>query len=235
MVTIVMEGRIVQWNGPGLPTQPFQVGVRLGTAEYRPEPLTEANRQTRERIIGMLTRSGSRLASGLRRLIQTTSESGGLEYSGYIRSDGRITDVAEGDRNYAPGSQPPAGDVIGYVHTHGVPATVLAPPSAGDYNTSFQRCPIQLVAEMGGRIWAVFSGGLSSLLGRLNQRGQFNTLIDPSTRFAYRVYSADALRMEALDRERARAQAGQDRMTDVRGRIAAQRHQEAELRRQHLR
>jgi hypothetical protein len=57
--------------------------------------------------------------------------------------------------------------------------------------------PVHLVVEMGGRVWALFNGRYSSLLGTLIPPGYFIMLNDPSTEFVYLVVSQDILRMEA--------------------------------------
>ncbi len=178
----------------------------------------------------MLTNTGSNLASGLFILVQLTASSGSIEHSAYIFDNGTLSATSRGSHSHAPVGSRPAGNVIGFVHTHPVPAAVLAPPSANDYGVSFPQYPTQLVAEMGGRIWALFSGGYSTLLGTFNASGHFFATNAASDGFVYQVVSGDTLRLEAHDQANADEQAGRDRQSAAMRRIAEQRRLEAERR-----
>jgi len=231
MVQIMINNQTVQWNGPGLPLESFRVFIRGSRAEYRPENISESNRQLRSRTLNMLRSHGSLLSAGLIGIIQQTSSLNGIEHSAFILNDGQVTSISRGTGSHAPVGTPPAGNVIGFVHTHPTPAAVLAPPSANDYCIRFQQYPTQLVAEMGGRIWQLFEFKYSSLLGAFNPSREFVELTDSSTSLVYRVVDADTLAMESLERERDQVRNMQNRQAEAMRRLAEQRQREAEIRR----
>ena len=229
MAQLVVSGEIIQWNGPGLPVRPFRVGIGASTAEYRPFDIDAANNQLRERVIAML--SGGPLGASMHHLKQLTTDNRATEFSAYTFRAGNISQPQQGTTRHAPTGTPPLGDINGFVHTHPVPDAIIAPPSANDYIVDFGRYPIQLVVEMGGRVWQLFSGGYSSLLGALNASGQFAPANAASNRLVYFVVSADTLRMEALDNENAAQRARGDRQQQLMRALAERRQHEAELRR----
>jgi hypothetical protein len=229
MAQLVVGGEIVQWNGPGLPVRPFRVGIGASTAEYRPFDMNATNNQLRERVIAML--SGGSLGRSMQYLKQLTVDNRATEFSAYIFRTGDISHPQQGTTRHAPTGTAPPGDINGFVHTHPVPDAIIAPPSANDYIVDFSRYPIQLVVEMGGRIWQLFSGGYSSLLGALSACGRFAPTNAESNRLVYFVVSADTLRMEALDNENAAQRARGDQQQQRMREIAERRQREAELRR----
>lgn len=230
MTQIIVRGQTIQWNGPGLPTEAFRIAIRMGTAEYRPEPINGQNRQTRQQVLMMLTGGTSSLRASLLNLMRLTASRGGLEHAAFIFRNGTLGPVNVGTIGGVDGTVRPVGDVVGFVHTHPVPPGVLAPPSAGDFDEDFGPTPIQLVVEMGGRVWELFEGRYSSLLGTINALGHFFPVNAPSNGFVYRVVDMSTVGMEAHDRARAQYQAGQDRAAAAMRQLAEQRRLEAERR-----
>lgn len=232
MAFITVNGERVVWSGPGLPLVPFRVAIRAGTAEYRPAPINAENRQLRDRALGLLGGS-TRLATDLAGLIQLTISAGRREHAAYFRPDGTVVGTLMGEPDSAQMPPRPAGELVGFVHTHPVPDTVLAPPSANDYDIPFAANPIQLVAEMGGRVWQVFQGGYCALLGSLAGT-TFRRLTDPSADQVYLTVSGDSLRMEAFEAERQREREGAERRERAMRELAEQRRRDAEARRSAL-
>lgn len=191
------------WNAVGLPTSNFRVYIRGGRAEYRPTAINGANSQTRARTLQMLV-NRSPLNTGLLDLIQRTDMTRGLEHSAYILGDGNLTHIRQGTASHAPSGDAPPGNIIGFIHTHPVPAQILAPPSANDFGLDFRRLQIQLVAEMAGRVWQLFAGRYSSFIGYFNtvNRQFFPLSTDASANYVYEVISDDQLRMEGYEAER---------------------------------
>lgn len=210
------------WNSIGLPTNNFRVYIRGGRAEYRPTTINGTNRQTRERTLQMLVNRNP-LNMSLLNLIQRTQNTHGLEHSAYILRDGNLTQIRQGTASHAPIGDAPPGDVIGFIHTHPVPAQILAPPSANDFGLNFGRLEIQIVAEMEGRVWQLFSGGYSSLIGYFNVANQqfFSLSTDASANYVYGVISDDQLRMEDYEAERAQQR---HRMEENAARLRGLRH-----------
>lgn len=218
----------VNWVANDLPTVRFRIGLPGGSAEYRPEPISLVNQQTRQRVLSMLATTQHPLSASLLDAIDRTRTTGGLEHSAYILESGAFTVLQSGSRFHAPMGQLPAGNVIGFMHTHPVSAQNLAPPSANDFGSAFTTLRIQLVAELGGRIWELFEGGYSSLLGQFDSNRQFVPLTNsPSAGLVYQVVSSDQLRMEAyqeeLQRQRARAEEFQRRMREARHNLGGNR------------
>ncbi|MGH9810317.1 MAG: hypothetical protein ACRD9W_24230 [Terriglobia bacterium] len=233
MARISIGGQPADWNQLGLPAQPFRVYIRAGMAEYRPVNINPENRVIRARMVSLLTTSP--LAGNLARLNQVTSTSGRLEHAAYIAGDGSLMGVVSGSQDHAPRGPAPLGNLVGFVHTHPVPNGVMAPPSADDYDaSSFQRLPIQLVAEMGGRVWGLFfSGGAGycSLLGMLALAGMFQPVTDASTNLVYQTVSEDQIHMEQFQGDEDREAAARQRQMDAMRALADQRRREAEARR----
>jgi hypothetical protein len=202
-------------------------------AEYRPVNINAENRVIRARMVSLLTTSP--LAGNLARLSQLTASTGRIEHAAYIGSDGSLVGVVSGSQDHAPRGPAPLGDLVGFIHTHPVPSGVMAPPSADDYDaSSFQRLPIQLVTEMGGRVWGLFfSGGAGycSLLGVLGSTGVFQPVTDESTSLVYQTVSEDQIHMEQFDGEHNREAAARQRQMDAMRALAEQRRREAEARR----
>ncbi len=200
MVMLRIGDNTVNWTAPGLPTTTFRIMLAHGVAEYVPAPINAANRQRRQDIVAMLSRSGSPLSVGLAALMQSTA-AGGIEFSAYLLRDDptslRVGPSGRGTTTHAPQGAPPPG-AIGFVHTHPVSEMLLAPPSANDFGTPFQQYPYQFVVETCGRVWQLFDGRYSSLLGRLRSPPQFVALTDPSTSLVYAVVSSDTLRTERM-------------------------------------
>jgi hypothetical protein len=233
--------RRVDWRGPGLPDEDFRVSLREGTREYRPQAIAPAQQSVRQRILALLTSQGH-LATGLADLMRRTRQPSGdegrrdfPEVRAYFFPDGQPTAIVEGNQGGVATGTPPAG-TVGYVHTHPVPGNLMAPPSSGDYDLSFGRVPLQLVLEMGGRLWAAYQGRLCSLLGAVSAAAEFQRLNHtPTLQRVYQVVSPDQVRARRFQADEARRREAQQRMTDARRQLAEQRRREAEERRSRLR
>ena len=209
--------RQVNWVSNDLPTVRFRIGLPGGNAEYRPEAISATNLTTRQRVLSMLRTSEDPLWVNLQDIIQRTRSAGGIEHSAYILANGSFAGRQSGSGFHAPVGQRPSGSIVGFLHTHPVSAQNLAPPSANDFCLPFGNLPIQLVAEMGGRIWELFEYGYSSLLGTFDSNSLFTPLTNTvSAGLVYRVVSTDQLRMEAYEEENRRQQ---DRATEFQRRM----------------
>ncbi len=211
----------VNWTSLDLPTVRFRIGLPGGNAEYRPEEISADNRTKRERVLAMIAQTPSPLRVSLLNAIQQTRSQGGIEHSAYIFQGGEFSPLQAGTAAHAPVGQRPQGQVIGFMHTHPVSSQNLAPPSANDFGIPFGDLAIQLVAEMGGRLWLLFPGGYSNLLGRFAENQRFTPLdSSPSAHFVYLVVSSDQLRLEAYQeesqRQRDRAAEFERRMREAR-------------------
>ncbi len=186
------------WTQPGLPNRNFRISLRGGTAEYRPQPITPGQQAIRVRMIGLL--NAGPLVSGLAEIGLRTRVPPNYEFFAYILGDGRIPRFYSArDRDHAAVPPVPSGTVIGHVHTHPTPDALFAPPSAGDYGSSFAQFPIQLVLEMHGRTWGQFDGRLCTWLGTISPTGVFQPQSHQLTnQRVYRVISGGQLRMEGL-------------------------------------
>lgn len=118
MVMLRIGDNTVNWTAPGLPTTTFRIMLAHGVAEYVPAPINAANRQRRQDIVAMLSRSGSPLSVGLAALMQSTAAAGGIEFSAYLLRDDptslRVGPSGRGTTTHAPQGAPPPG-AIGFV------------------------------------------------------------------------------------------------------------------------
>ena len=188
-------------------TSPFRVYIRASYEEYRPEKINQINSQRRKQMLDLLTKTD--LPKYLYDIIGKTISTG-LEYNAYISSDGVLLQVQKGEKDKIEIKPPSTTEkIIGYVHTHPTPSVLLAPPSAGDADDkklSFKTFPVQLLVEGGNkrRVWGVFEPKHTTLLGRINDKKEFEEL-DPNDKrydLVYRIVDIDQLKMEEYWRER---------------------------------
>lgn len=112
------------WTQPGLPDGSFRVSLRGATAQYRSLRIEAAQESTRLRMLSLLNMGP--LVTDLVEMRRQTRIPPNYEYCAYNFDDGRLADNLWGeDRGSAPVPLVPAGNVIGYVHSHPTPSALF--------------------------------------------------------------------------------------------------------------
>jgi hypothetical protein len=185
-----------------------------------PETITIDAAKIRDRMIDLL--SGTRLAQHIYADLVVVTQKHRAERAAWILASGELGQAKTGTTQEVEQASKPAGNVVGYVHTHPTIPNFINPPSAGksdnDFDSTLTSYPIQFVVESDrGIVWAQFLPKHTAILGRITgPQGVFQRLdpAEPAAKLMYKIISIDDWNMIQDEKEREERIKERDRLRE---------------------